>query len=186
MATKRTRPIRTTSRQLLAAVPDMMFRLSKDGVFLEYKPARGLEPYLPPEQFLGKLALDVLPKKVAEGLMPLIEQVITEDEAQTYSYQLKLDDGVHSYEARIVSLGSDEVLCVVRDLTARVKHYGLTPREVETLRLVTAGLTDKEIGERLEVSAWTIRKHVAHIRKKMGAASRTEAAATALRQGLIH
>ncbi len=176
---------RITSQTLLAAVPDMMFRLNRDGDFLDYKPAEGLEPYRPPDEFLGQNARHVLPTDMVDGLMPLIESVVTTGEAQTYNYHLAMDDGVHNYEARIVGLGEDEVLCIVRDLTARVKHYELTPREVEVLRLIAVGITDKEIADRLEISVLTVRKHVASIRKKMGAASRTEAAVVALREGLV-
>jgi len=47
------------------------------------------------------------------------------------------------------------------------------------------GLADKEIGLALGVSRFTVNKHVCNILRKMGAASRTEAAVRALRMGLI-
>ena len=61
---------------------------------------------------------------------------------------------------------------------------GLTTREAEVLRLLVAGLTDREIGERLFVSPRTASRHVGAILAKLGAASRTEAAALAVRDGL--
>jgi DNA-binding NarL/FixJ family response regulator len=68
---------------------------------------------------------------------------------------------------------------------ARISRYGLTPRELSVLRLVTVGLTDKEIAKRLGISAETARKHVANIRRKMGASSRTEASVRAVKEGLV-
>jgi non-specific serine/threonine protein kinase len=60
----------------------------------------------------------------------------------------------------------------------------LTRREREVLRLLVAGLTDKEIAHALGVRQSTVSHHVAVIRRKLGAASRTAAVAMAVRSGL--
>lgn len=61
----------------------------------------------------------------------------------------------------------------------------LTEREVEVLGLVAEGLTNGQIGAKLFMSPKTASVHVSHILAKLGAANRTEAAATARRQGLL-
>ena len=61
----------------------------------------------------------------------------------------------------------------------------LTPRETEVLRLLAAGLGNKEIASRLEISEHTVKFHVASIMGKLGAASRTEAVTLGIRYGLI-
>jgi two-component system response regulator DevR len=61
----------------------------------------------------------------------------------------------------------------------------LTPRELEVLRLIGEGLTNKEIAERLVVSPFTARNHVIRILDKLGFSRRTEAAAHAARLGLL-
>ena len=53
---------------------------------------------------------------------------------------------------------------------------GLTDREVEVLRLLVDGLSNREIGERLCISANTAANHVRNILMKTGAANRTQAA----------
>jgi len=65
------------------------------------------------------------------------------------------------------------------------KRYGLTLRELAVLRLVADGKSDRDIATVLSISALTAHKHLANIRKKMGAASRTEAGVRALREGLL-
>jgi DNA-binding CsgD family transcriptional regulator len=61
----------------------------------------------------------------------------------------------------------------------------LTEREVEVLRLVAEGMTNGQIGVQLFMAPKTASVHVSHILAKLGAANRTEAAATARRQGLL-
>lgn len=67
----------------------------------------------------------------------------------------------------------------------RRNRYQLTVRELQVLYLVAAGRSDMEIGVELSISVLTAQKHVSNILAKMDANSRTEAAARALREGVI-
>jgi DNA-binding CsgD family transcriptional regulator len=62
---------------------------------------------------------------------------------------------------------------------------GLTPREVEVLRLVAQGLSDKEIASRLVLSRHTVHRHIHSILTKLDLPSRAAAAAYAARHGLL-
>jgi DNA-binding CsgD family transcriptional regulator len=64
----------------------------------------------------------------------------------------------------------------------RRKPPGLTPREAEVLRLVRAGLSNKEIAGRLVVSTGTVRTHLDNIFEKLGVHSRTAAIAAVYEQ----
>ena len=61
----------------------------------------------------------------------------------------------------------------------------LTTREIEVLRLVAEGLSNKEVAARLNVSEHTVKFHVASIMGKLGAASRTEAVILGIRHGIV-
>lgn len=65
------------------------------------------------------------------------------------------------------------------------QSYGLTPRELEVLRLMATSATYEEIAHRLGVSVGTVRTHVKHILHKLGQPTRTQAVLAALRAGLI-
>ncbi len=86
-------------------------------------------------------------------------------------------------EAVIEALAlADAVTAGVPD--ARPLPVGLTAREAEVLRLLTAGQANREIGETLSISERTVENHVRHVLSKLGVTSRTAAAAYAVRQGL--
>jgi DNA-binding NarL/FixJ family response regulator len=61
----------------------------------------------------------------------------------------------------------------------------LTPRELDVLGLLAEGLQHEEIGRRLGISSETVRTHLRKASSRLGAATRTQAVATALRLGLI-
>lgn len=73
------------------------------------------------------------------------------------------------------------------DLVSNIEHNygGLTEREMDILRLVGKGLTNKEIGRNLYISDRTVQAHLSNIFSKLDVSSRTEAVMHAVRQGWI-
>ena len=71
---------------------------------------------------------------------------------------------------------------VVRLGNADSSH--LTKRELDVLRLLSEGATDREIANRLHLALPTVRYHVRHLTEKTGLGSRTELAVNAVRSGL--
>ncbi len=62
---------------------------------------------------------------------------------------------------------------------------GLTLREVEVLRCVARGLTNRQIAEELDISSETVKTHLERIRKRLGVRDRTDAVVTAMRAGIL-
>jgi DNA-binding NarL/FixJ family response regulator len=71
-------------------------------------------------------------------------------------------------------------------LADRMTAPSLTPRELEVLRLVAAGKSNKEIGSSLDVTEGTVKVHVNHILGKLGVAGRVEAILVAAQRGIVH
>jgi NarL family two-component system response regulator LiaR len=68
---------------------------------------------------------------------------------------------------------------------SRVGELGITPRELEILEAMAAGLSNREIGERLFVSENTVKTHAARLFSKLDASRRTQAVQKAKEAGLI-
>jgi DNA-binding CsgD family transcriptional regulator len=63
--------------------------------------------------------------------------------------------------------------------------FGLSGRELEVLRLVVAGRSNRELGEALFISPATVARHMTNIHSKLGVDSRAKATAFAREHGLV-
>src|SRR5215207_115677 len=70
-------------------------------------------------------------------------------------------------------------------LPGEATSFGLTARELDVLRLLVEGHSDRQIGEALFIGARTVQTHVANLFAKLGVNARAEAAAVAVRRGLV-
>jgi two-component system, NarL family, response regulator len=75
---------------------------------------------------------------------------------------------------------------VVATLSADLPPPDLSDREVQVLRLVVEGFTNKQIAYHLKIAEDTAKNHVKRILKKLGADDRTQAATWAIQRGIIH
>lgn len=74
----------------------------------------------------------------------------------------------------------------IRDrVSERKLQPSLSPRELEILKMVAKGLTNKEIGHAIQVSHFTVRNHVRHIIAKLEVGDRTEATTVAIQHGIL-
>jgi DNA-binding NarL/FixJ family response regulator len=74
---------------------------------------------------------------------------------------------------------------VAARLAEHTPRIGLTPRELEVLRLVADGLSNAEVAERIGRTEGTVKVHLKNILQKLEVKDRTEAVTTALRRGFI-
>lgn len=84
-----------------------------------------------------------------------------------------------------VGLGADPALAELAGLTGERRTGPLTDRELEVLRLVSTGLTNRAIGARLSLSEKTVARHLSNIFGKLGLSSRAAATAYAYENGLV-
>lgn len=96
---------------------------------------------------------------------------------------------------------ADDILCAIRHLIggdtyfppgitvkleARRKRDTLSPRELQVLKEIVAGRSNKEIVVALCISEATVKLHISNVLAKLGVLDRTQAAIEAVRQGIVH
>jgi PAS domain S-box-containing protein len=108
------------SATLLEAIPDMMFVLSRDGVYLDFSvPDKNLLA-VPADQIIGKSIRDAgFEKENVDIILQYIGLAIERRELQKFEYELFIGGKKRLYEARLVALSKNEVLGIVRDITER-------------------------------------------------------------------
>ena len=104
---------------LLNAIPDMMFQLDSEGMFVDFRQGGSTTPALPPEEFLGRRLSDVLPSDVATLCEHFTHRALTTSKIQVFEYQLDTHGDPRDFEARVVASGPNRALGIVRDITDR-------------------------------------------------------------------
>jgi DNA-binding NarL/FixJ family response regulator len=133
----------------------------------------GAKPALAHTQYAyAKMLLDRAQPDDSTSAMPLLDEALA----------ISLELGMHTLEERVVVLRAR-----VRSQPHNPQPYpcGLTQREVEVLRLIAVGKSNRDIAQELFVSPNTVANHVRSILTKTGTANRTEAAAYARRHDLL-
>jgi DNA-binding CsgD family transcriptional regulator len=111
---------------------------------------------------------------VLDGAQPVL---FTEDPGEVVSLLMGFFcDGIEPAEAPSADAAAS--------WPAALRSPGLSPRELEVLRLVAAGESNSQIARRLGLSTHTVERHAANLYRKIGARGRADATAYALRNGL--
>jgi PAS domain S-box-containing protein len=107
-------------RAILQAIPDFMARIHRDGTYLEVIHGSDFEDKQAAGDIVGRKVAEVVTPESAALRIQSVQQALETGRLQTYEYSLTLPSG-HTYylEARITVSGPDEVLVIVRDVTAR-------------------------------------------------------------------
>jgi diguanylate cyclase (GGDEF)-like protein/PAS domain S-box-containing protein len=104
------------------AIPDLFFLMNDDGTIIYYHASNEKNLYLPPEKFLGKPMLDVLPTEVAGKFKANIAKVILQQGVVSFEYELEMPHGLVYFEARISYLPEyNQIVTIIRDITEQHK-----------------------------------------------------------------
>jgi len=106
-------------RALLDAIPDNMYRVARDGTYLDFNAHVPEDLVAPPDLLVGDSIPNALPKEIADILMAGIEQALETGEVVSVEYRIHRTRGLRDTESRIVKSGEDEVVIIVRDITDR-------------------------------------------------------------------
>jgi PAS domain S-box-containing protein len=108
------------TRALLTAIPDMIFEISREGVFTGYIPSSEFTPIMPPEEFLGKNLRDLFPPLIAEQTLFSIERALETNQLHAFEYGMPPGEETQFFEARVSAVSSELAIIMVRDISRRI------------------------------------------------------------------
>ncbi|MDR3593515.1 HD domain-containing phosphohydrolase [Clostridium sp.] len=107
------------STAIVQAIPDVLFTLNLEGVFIDCEANDANKLLLPIEDFIDRTIAEVMPKEVSELAYKNLKLVCEKNEMHSFEYKL-IDKGIVGYyEIRMVKKGENEILAILRDITMR-------------------------------------------------------------------
>ena len=128
------------NRALLQAMPDLMFRLNRQGVILDYHARDDIQLYRPPSEFLGRNVTEVH-AELGPRILASVRDTLETGVMKSMEYRMAIGDQVSDFEARFVRSSEDEVLSVIREITEQ--------KRLERALLDTSNREQQRIGHDL-------------------------------------
>ncbi len=104
---------------VFSVLPDLFFKINKDGVFIDYIAGEIKDLYLPPKDFLGKSFKDIFPPQLADLFMNQLKNSLEKNKMEVVEYELTIEGEKKFFESRIIPFSSDQVVAVVRNITSK-------------------------------------------------------------------
>jgi PAS domain S-box-containing protein len=122
-------------RALVRALPDIIFRQSADGTYLDFEVNHGEELIAPAESIIGSNIRQMpLPQPVIDKLLQNLDRAIRYGTLEVTEYSLDMAKGRQHYEARTYRSGPDEAVSIVRNITALKRAEESLRHKEEELR----------------------------------------------------
>ncbi len=107
------------NRAIINALPDLMFIFNKEGIYLDCYASDTTDLLASPEEFIGKSMFDFFEPEVAENTILLINRCLETEKLQHLEYHIQSGTEILYYEARLVKVDDEKVLCISRNITER-------------------------------------------------------------------
>ena len=107
------------NRAIRNAIPDLLIRMTREGLYLDVKPALTFPMAAPAETMIGRCIYEFLPADVARERMAANARALATGTVQSYEFALPIGSETRWQEARVVPLNANEVLVLIRDISHR-------------------------------------------------------------------
>jgi PAS domain S-box-containing protein len=131
-------------RAVLQAMPDLMFRISRDGIYRGFNAPNPRDLFS--EDVVGRKVRERLPHELAERVLEAGQAAVDRGTPQMIEYELDFEGDTRNYEARFAASGEDEFLMIVREITERKRQQ--VELEASRARIVAAGDEERRKLER--------------------------------------
>jgi len=137
------------TNSILSVIPDLIFVLSGDGVYIDFKSGNTDDLAMPKDDFIGKSVFEVLPKAIASKMRSCIDAVLKTRKTNSIEYNLIIKSQVSSFECVIVPFGESKVIAMIRNITVRKEVEEALRTSQEQLKNFAAHLQDVREEERV-------------------------------------
>jgi PAS domain S-box-containing protein len=108
-----------TKNQILKAIPDLIIWLTADGTCIDFMDGGSVTNLYVKSDAIGRNVAELLPPHLAQLRMNAIQQVLQTGEVQIYEQAFMIQDTIRHEEVRVIGVGDDRILVIVRDITDR-------------------------------------------------------------------
>jgi diguanylate cyclase (GGDEF)-like protein/PAS domain S-box-containing protein len=123
------------SKTMLQAMPDIVFLVDRAGVCLESNDHSDL--LLPRSEMLGRRISDILPPPVDAQWTDALSKALSDDQLVRFDYVLQQPQGLSHFEARVQPLGDDELLVLIRNISAESAAKTKLLRQQQLAEIIT-------------------------------------------------
>jgi PAS domain S-box-containing protein len=124
------------NKALLKILPDLIFIINNDYVFVDTYLHEEVDLLIPPEDFIGKSIHQIFEANLANQFRQQINKAFDAKEVQILEYSLNIKEEKKYYESRVVYIDSRHVLAIIRDITYRKEYEeNLKKSEIEFKKL---------------------------------------------------
>jgi|GEM_PF-1340571 len=127
---------------ILQAIPDLIFRMNRDLIFTDFQVPEGAALLVPEEEIVGGSAEVLLPHDLWVLTREKLDNALSSGEIQLYEYSLDLNGKTHWYDARMVVSAPEEVLIIIRDVTASRQAMALLEESEARIRTTFNAIND--------------------------------------------
>ncbi|MBL8098801.1 MAG: GAF domain-containing protein, partial [Anaerolineales bacterium] len=144
------------TRAILESMPDMIFEISKEGVFLDYVASNEITPLVPPSEFIGKSISQFFPEEIVAQTLFSLERAIATEQLHAFEYELTHENETRFFEARISPVTDETAIVMVRDISQR--KWVETEREKLITELENKNAESETLRESVSIVVETLDK----------------------------
>jgi signal transduction histidine kinase len=108
------------NQAIVAAIPDLMFRLDREGMYLDYVAPSDLLDIVPPNyDRIGQYNYQLIPPEIARRQLDYLQQALSTGQTQIYEQEVLINGRWQYEEVRVAPSGDNEALFIIRDISDR-------------------------------------------------------------------
>ena len=140
------------TNSILQAIPDLIFILDSNGVYLDFKTGNPQDLALSRDRFINKSIFEVLPESVANLIKEKIDTALEIQSACSAEYQVEINGVNNDFDCFILPFGKNKVIAMVRNISTRKRVEAELKNSQEQLKNFAAHLQNVREEERISLS----------------------------------